>query len=110
MWNVCLPLFQGITFELVSAELCLEFVECVSREKITVLLRKVAAQTGIMWIESANSFVMSGTFKQMKESCTMLKQVIHKSNGIVVLNEVVEKVRYVRDDRRRGFVSSSDEF
>lgn len=106
-----MPLFQGFNFELVSAELCLEFVECLSRETIAVLLRKVAAQTGIKWIESADCFIMSGTFKQMEESRTMLKQAIHKSNGIVVLNdEVPEKVRYGRDDRRRGFVSSLDEF
>lgn len=96
--------------ELVKAELCLEFVECLSREKIEVLLRKVAAQTGIKWIHTAESFAMLGTFKQIRESRTMLKQAIHKSNGIVVLNdEVPEKVRYGRDDRRRGFVSSSDD-
>ena len=80
---------------LVSAELCQEFVKCLSREQVAVLLRKVAAQTGITWIESADSFVMSGTFKQMKESRNMLKQVIHKSNDVVVLNEIHEKVRYL---------------
>ena len=96
--------------KLVMAELCQEFVECLSREKIEVLLRKIAAQTGVRWTDIADSFVMSGTFKQIRESRTMLKQAIHVSNGIVVLNdEVPEKVRYGRDDRRRGFVRSSDD-
>ena len=109
---MCLPLFQVVDSVLVSVEVCLEFVEHLSREKIEVLLRNVSAQTGIKLIESANSFKMSGTFEQVDESRTMLKQVIHlyKSYGILVLNEEPEKVRNGRDDRRRGFVSRSDEY
>ena len=94
-WNVCLPLFQGFDFELVAAKLCQEFVECLSHEKIAAILSEVAAQTGVKWIESADSFKVSGTFKQVQESRTMLKQAIHKSNEIVVLDEIALKVRYL---------------
>ena len=80
------PLFQ--VFELVSAELCLEFVESISREQTQNLLKDIAAKTGVKWIESADSFFMSGTLKEVVESRALLQQSIHQSNGIVVLNNV----------------------
>ena len=80
------PLFQ--VFEKVSAEICLEFVESISREKIQNLLRVIVAKTGVEWIESADTFIMSGTFKQLEESRAFLQQGIHQSNGIVVVDKV----------------------
>ena len=86
------PLFQ--VFELVSAELCLEFVESISREQTENLLKDIAAKTGVKWFESAESFMMSGTLKQVDKSRALLQQSIHQSNGIVVLNNVrVEEIR-----------------
>ena len=80
------PLFQ--VFEKVSAEICLEFVESISREKIQNLSRVIVAKTGVEWIESADTFIMSGTFKQVEESRAFLQQGIHQSNGIVVVDKV----------------------
>ena len=71
------PLFQ--VFELVSAELCFEFVESISREQTQNLLKDIAAKTGVKWIKTAESFVMTGTSKQMDESRALLKQSIHQS-------------------------------
>ena len=74
-------------FELVSAELCLEFVEYLSREQTEALLKEIAAETGVKWIESSENFIVSGTFKQVEESRAYLQQGAHQSNGIVVLGE-----------------------
>ena len=79
-------------------------MECLSHEKIAAFLSKVAAQTGIEWIESADSFEISGTFKQVEESRTRLKQVIHKPNEIVVLDEIAVKVRYLTTEMIGGEV------
>ena len=73
---------------MVSAELCLEFVESISHEQTQNLLKDIAAKTGIKWIESAHTFIMSGTFKQVEESRAFLQQGINQSNGVVVLNNV----------------------
>ena len=86
-WQMnALPLFQ--VFDVVSAELCLEFVESISREQTQNLLKDIAAKTGVKWFESADSFFMSGTSKQVDESRAFLQQSVHQSNGIVVLNNV----------------------
>ena len=75
-------------FELVSAELCLEFVEYLSREQTEALLnRKIAAKTSVRWIESYENFILSGTFKQVEESRVYLQQGARQSYGIVVLSE-----------------------
>jgi len=74
-------------FELVSAELCLEFVEYLSREQTEALLNEIATKTGVKWIESSENFILSGTFKQVEESRAYLQQGAHQSNGIVVHSE-----------------------
>jgi len=74
-------------FELVSAELCLEFVEYLSREQTEALLNEIAVKTGVKWIESSENFILSGTFKQVYESRAYLQQGARQSNGIVVLSE-----------------------
>ncbi|KAL9974241.1 hypothetical protein ACROYT_G011256 [Oculina patagonica] len=56
-------------FELVSAELCLETVELLSREQTETLLKEIAGKTGIEWIDTSESFTMSGAFKQNSLGC-----------------------------------------
>ena len=90
------PLFQ--VFKLVSAELCFEFVESTSCEQTQNLLSDIATETGIKWIKSGNTFVMSGTLKQVEESHEILQQNIHQSNGIMVVDEM--KGKAIRSQRR----------
>ena len=66
----------------------MKFVESISREQTQNLLRDIAAKTGVDYIESAHTFIMSGTFKQVEESRAFLQQGIHQSNGIVVVDKV----------------------
>ena len=94
--NALIPLFQ--VFKLVSAELCLEFVESISHEQTRNLLTDIAAKTGIKWIESAHTFIMSGTFKQVEESSAFLQQGIHQSSGVVVVDKL--KGEAIRSHRR----------
>ena len=55
-------------FELVSAELCLEIVEILTRGQTKTLLDEIAGKTGIKWIETTETFTMSGDFKQVERS------------------------------------------
>lgn len=59
---------------MVSAELCLEFVEYLSRKKTRAFLKDMKARTGVEWIESSESFIMSGTFKQVEEVRSFLQE------------------------------------
>ena len=77
--NVFFPLVK--VFELVSAELCLETVEILTRGQTKTLLDKLAGKTGIKWIEGIDTFTMSGNFKQVQLSCTYLQQAIHQSGN-----------------------------
>ena len=78
---------------MVSAELCLEFVDFVSRERIKALLNEIAAKTGVKWIESSQNFMMSGTFKQVEESRAYLQRGANQSYGVVVFSDPKRKVR-----------------
>ena len=73
---------------MVSAELCLTFVEYLSREQTEALLNEITSKTGVRWIKSSESFMLSGTFKQLEESRAFLQQGLHRSSGIVILNEI----------------------
>ena len=74
-----------------SAELCLEFVEHLSRKQTEVLLKEIEDKTGVKWIESSENFILSGTFKQLEESRAYLQQGVNQSNGIVVSNDPKRK-------------------
>ena len=76
---------------MVSAELCLEFMDFFSRERIKALLNEIASKTGVKWIESSENFMMSGTFKQVEESRAYLQQGVNQSNGIVVFSDLKGK-------------------
>lgn len=75
-------------FELVSAELCLDFVESLSREQTKMLLGKVADKTGVSCIELAEKYVISGSFKQVEQSRECLKNGVLQSNGIVIIRDL----------------------
>ena len=79
-------------FELVSAELCLETVEILTRGQTKTLLDKLAGKTGIKWIEVNDTFTMSGNFKQVELSRTYLQQAIHQSGGMAVFSRLERKM------------------
>ena len=82
-------------------------MESISREQTQNLLRIIAAKTGVRWIESAEKFSMSGTFKQVEESRAFLQQGIHQSYGIVVVDKV--KGEAIRSQRREESESRLDD-
>lgn len=102
----CSP-FQQV-FELVSAELCLEFVEYLSRDKTKTLLNDVEVKTGIKWIESSESFVMSGTLKQVEEAHSFLQENACQSNGIVVSN-CLKRSNWPSDERCKDVEAPLDD-
>ena len=59
-------------FKVVSAELCLEYVQSLSREEIKGLLVEIESKIGLRWSESAESFVIAGTLSQVKEAHKVL--------------------------------------
>ena len=79
-------------FELVSAELCLETVELLTRGQTKTLLDEIAGRTGIKWIEVSETFTMSGDFKQVELSRTYLQQAINQSGGLAVLSGLKRKM------------------
>ena len=72
-------------FELVSAELCLDYVQSLSREEIQGLLLEIESKIGLRWIESYESFVISGTLRQVEVAYRVLIKGAYSANG----NEVV---------------------
>ena len=79
-------------FELVSAELCLATVEILTREQTKTLLDEIAGKTGIKWIETSETFTMSGDFKQVERSRSYLQQAINQSGGIAVFSGMKRKI------------------
>ena len=89
--SLCYALSLVQVFELVSAELCLETVELLTREQTETLLKEVAGKTGIKWIEASENFIMSGAFKQVEMSRTYLQQAINQCGGISVFTGLKRK-------------------
>jgi len=79
-------------FEIVSAELCLETVEILTRGQTITLLDKIAGKTGIKWIEVSETFTMSGNLKQVELSRTYLQQAIHQSGGMAAFSRLKRKM------------------
>lgn len=67
-----------------SAELCLETVQLLTREQTKVILEEIAGVTGVKWIEGSEHFTMSGAFKQVEMSRIYLQQAVNQSGGISV--------------------------
>ena len=88
--NVFCPFVK--VFELVSADLCLETVELLTRGQTKTLLDEIAGKTGIKWIEVSETFTMSGDFKQVELSRTYLQQAINQSGGIAVFSGLKRKM------------------
>lgn len=79
-------------FELVSAELCLEMVQLLTRGQTKTLLDEIAGKTGIKWIEVSETFTMSGDFKQVERSRAYLQQAINQSGGIAEFSGLRRKM------------------
>ena len=71
-------------FELVSADLDLEFVQSLSREQTKALLKDIGDENGVRWIERTETFSISGTFQQVEQTRNLLKETVSQSNGITV--------------------------
>ena len=79
-------------FELVSAELCLETVELLTRWQTKTLLDEIAGKTGIKWNEVSEIFTMSGDFKQVELSRTYLQQAVNQCGGTAVFSGLKRKM------------------
>ena len=92
-------------FDLVSAELCLETVEILTREQTKTILVDIAGKTGIKWIETSETFAMSGDFKQVERSRSYLQQAINQSGGIAVFSDLKRKMtqRHKHDENESQF-------
>ena len=77
-------------FELVSADLCLETVELLTRAHAKTLLDEISARTGIKWIEVGETVTISGGFKQVELSRTYLHQAVNQSGRTAALSGLVE--------------------
>lgn len=79
-------------FELVSAEICLATVEFLTRQHTEVVLKEIADKTGIKWLHVSDTFMMSGTLKQVEMSRGYLQQAISQYGGIAEYNEMKRKL------------------
>ena len=78
-------------FEVVSADLDLEFVQSVSREQTRTLLEDIGNENGVRWIERTETFSISGTFQQVEQTRNLLKETVSQSNGITVFTGLKRK-------------------
>lgn len=103
------PLIIIKVFELVSAELCLEMVQLLTRGQTKTLLNEIAGKTGIKWIEVSETFTMSGDFKQVERSRTYLQQAINQSGGIAEFSGLKRKLRRPKNRDENESRCGSDE-
>lgn len=68
-------------FQVVSADLDMKFVDFVSHDQTKVLLSGIAEKTGVQYIEKAENFTISGSFKQVQATRNILKQSFGQFNG-----------------------------
>ncbi|XP_068724843.1 uncharacterized protein [Montipora capricornis] len=81
--------FNGEVFDfaVVTAELCMDYVNYLSREETAKLLEEVKAKIGVSWIKSAESFSISGTLRQIEEALMVLEKGMYLANGIEVVSD-----------------------
>lgn len=103
------PLIIIKVFELVSAELCLEMVQLLTRGQTKTLLNEIAGKTGIKWIEVSETFTMSGDFKQVERSRTYLQQAVNQSGGIAEFSGLKRKLRRPKNRDENESHCGSDE-
>lgn len=96
-------------FEVVSADLDLEFVQSVSREQARALLKDIGNENGIRWIEKTETFSISGTFQQVEQTRNFLKETVSQSNGITVFTGLKRKdISQERPPSHRGIENQED--
>lgn len=66
---------------MVSADLDLKFVDFVSHDQTKALLSNIADKTGVRYIEKAENFTISGSFRQVQATRKILKQSVGQFNG-----------------------------
>lgn len=86
-------------FELVSAEICLETVEFLTRQHTEAVLEEIADKTGIKWLHVSDTFWISGSLKQVEMSRGYLQRAISLYGGIAEYNEMKRKLSEPRNSR-----------
>ena len=79
--------YKVFDFAVVTAELCMDYVNYLSREETAKLLEEVKAEIGVSWIRSAESFTISGTLRQIEEAHIFLEKGLYLPNGIEVASD-----------------------
>ena len=96
-------------FEVVSAELCLEYLQSLSREEIEGLLEEIESKIGLRWIDSAESFVISGTLSQVEEAHKVLIKGMYLVNGIEVVSDQEIKNEEAPQPQETGLSQANEE-
>ena len=96
-------------FDLVSTELCLEYVQSLSREEIEGLLREIESKIGLHWIKTAESFVISGTLSQVEEAHRVLMKGVYLINGIEVVSDQKIKNEVAPQPQETGLSQGNEE-
>ena len=86
-------------FELVSAEICLQTVEFLTRQHTEAVLEEIADKTGIKWLHVSDTFWMSGSLKQVEMSRGYLQQAISQYGGMAEYNEMRRKLSEPQNSR-----------
>jgi len=96
-------------FEIVSAKLCLDYVQSLSREEIKMLLLEIESKIGLHWIESAESFVISGTLRQVGEAHRVLIKGAYLANGNEVVSDQEIKYEEAPQPQETGLAQANEE-
>ncbi|XP_067055693.1 transcription intermediary factor 1-alpha-like isoform X1 [Acropora muricata] len=96
-------------FEIVSAELCLEYAQSLSREEIKGVLLEIESKIGLRWIESYESFVISGTLRQVEEAHRVLIKGAYLVNGNEVVSDQEIKYEEAPQPQETGLSQANEE-
>ena len=94
---------------MVSSELCLDYLQSLSREEIKGLLLEVESKIGLRWVESAESFVISGTLRQVEEAHRVLMKGVYLANGIEVVSDQEIKNEEAPQPHETGLSQTNEE-
>ena len=56
-------------------------MEFLSRGKTKALVSDIVARTGVKWVELSETFVLSGTFKQVEVAQKLLQEDVSQTKG-----------------------------
>ena len=96
-------------FEIVSAELCLEYAQSLSREEIKGVLLEIESKIGLRWIESYESFVISGTLRQVEEAHRVLIKGAYLVNGNELVSDQEIKYEEAPQPQETGLSQANEE-